>query len=195
MKSVLLTAGALVAFAIGSAQAASIIGTNSVGAITTISGLPKLALGDVLTNSGTSFGGSQTGNFIGNVIPGSAMADTSLTATAGSAYSWTSSVGSFAGTVTGAPILTVNNPLSRDLSVFVLGTFTPAGTLAGFSPGAMSETISYTETDTVGGGASFSFSATIASPPSAPPLIPEPASLSIVGVGLVGFGLARRKRS
>lgn len=177
------------------AMAASVVGTSSVGTVTTVSGLPHLAVGDVLTNTGTFFGGSQSGDFAGVVPPGTAITSESpLTAADGSLYTWTSVAGSFSGTVTGDPILQVNNETSRTLLVYILGTFTPDGLLAGFTPGLMSEVISYTETDIPGLGASFSFSATIASPPAERPDLPEPVTLSLLATGLIGLGLTRRRR-
>ena len=194
MKKLLLGATVLGALASAApAYAASINGTSSVGAVTTTSSTAHLQLGDVLQNTFGFIGGSQTGDFVGNVPPGTAITESSLTATAGSAYSWTMADGSFAGAVSGSPILVINNALSRTLSVYVLGTFTPAGTLAAFTPGPLSETISYTETDAPGGAASFSFSGTIASPPAPPPSVPEPATIALLGVGLLGLGLVRRR--
>ena len=144
----------------------------------------------MLKNTFSFFGGSQSGNFVGNVAPGTPLTESPIIATAGSAYSFTSSVGSFSGLVTGTPILLTQNALSRTLSLFVLGIFTPAGTLSGFTAGSLTETFSFTETDTTSGFASFSFSATLASVGNP---TPEPWAVTLFGVGLLGLALARRR--
>jgi hypothetical protein len=169
----------------GVAQAASINGTGALGLVG-ITGAPAGSI-----NVGTTFTfmfslwSSGTGDFSGVPI-GTLLTTSPITATMGSAVSFTSSFGTFAGTVQTASAS--GSPVNRVVDVFALGTFTPMGMLSMYDAGAMSITFSATQTG--GPGAAISASYTMASPPA---VLPEPDALALVGVALAGLTLLRRK--
>jgi hypothetical protein len=76
------------------------------------------------------------------------------------------------------------------LDIFLLGTYTPGtlnGGIGGFDPSAASLRLSYNQT-----AGSLSVAITLASPPN----LPEPASIFLLGGGLMGIAfIARRKRA
>lgn len=79
-----------------------------------------------------------------------------------------------------------------NLDVYLLGRFTPdaRGPLAAFDPSSSSVRFSLTRTGS-GNDFSVSFSGSEAAPPAA---IPEPVSLALLGSGLVGLGMIRRRK-
>jgi len=83
------------------------------------------------------------------------------------------------------------------LDLFFLGTYNPnfSGTGGAYDAGeAASLRLGITRTGTEGGGYSVSFSGSFASPPTST-AIPEPATLGVLGAGLLGLGLVRRRRA
>jgi hypothetical protein len=148
------------------------------------------------------------GNFLGNGFA-STITSSALTMNNLGSFTFTSTDGNF----TAASSITIGGRAytsavvassgslaagAETLSLYLVGTFTPAGTLSSFDANNASETISFTETGIVAGGfGSFSVSATIASPAAAPPTspdIPEPASMMLLGAGMAGIGATRRRR-
>lgn len=145
---------------------------------------------------GTTFGSdislvsSAMGDFGGlGTIP---LSISSFTAAVGSSFSFLSDFGDYSGTVTGVEV--AGGVTNRTVSAYVLGMFTPKGTLAGYIAGPASTTFSFTQT---GQSAAISGSFTLASPPAPVTSVPEVATwgMMLVGFGLMGASLRYRRRS
>lgn len=172
------------------AMADPIDGTGSVTLLGATSSLPLLAVGTVIGSSAASPNSIFAGGTGDLNLAFSFMDTASFTASVGSAFSFTAAFGSFAGTI---QLASAGGPVnSRTLDVYALGTFTPLGVLGSFTAGPMSVTLSATQTG--GSGSQVSVSYTLASPP-APPTVSEPATLALLGAGLLGLAAVRRRKS
>ncbi len=184
-------AGGLTLAASQPAQAAPITATGSV-AVLGVSYNPTglIAVDTTFMFALSAFAGG-TGDLAGVPI-GSPLVTNQITATVGTPVIFSAPWGMFAGNVIQAD--DEGDALNRVVDVIALGTFTPLSgppDLSGFDPGPMSLTFSATQTG--GPNSSVSASYTIASPPS---VVPEPLSMTLLGLGLAGSAfVARRRRS
>jgi len=175
------------------------------GSITLSSGgvLPGSLNGTNLSNStkfelvgDTQTTGLQTGDFlsvpIGSLLPTSTTGEPSVSLDLANITAFTFGDAAF-GTFDATTLLILTQT-PTNLDIFITGTFTPgtdfpAGSTA---PLGASDHISLNETG-VGANESISWGATFASPPAAPPTIPEPGPLFLMGTGLCLIVLLRRR--
>lgn len=186
-RSLLTATVAAAAMFASVAQAAPIVGTGSAGLLGTTSSTPSIGVGTVFNSALTVFAGG-TGHLSGVTI-GTFFTTSPVTATNGTSFSFTGAFGSFSGTVSN---VAASGPINnRVVSLDALGTFTPAGVLSAFTSGPMSLTFSATQTGGLNSSVSASF--TVASPPNR--VVTEPATLALLGAGLLGLGMVRRRKT
>jgi hypothetical protein len=182
------TAAAAAFVTAGAALADPLVGTGAVSVIGVASSTATIGIGTTFTNSLSSVIGSATGDLAAAI--GIFYVTDPITASIASPVSFTAAFGSFVGSVA---LVSAAGPVdSRVVDVYAVGIFTPAGVLGAFTPGLMSLTASFTQTG--GPESAVSGSYTLASPP-APPRIAEPATLALLGAGLLGLAAVRRRKA
>lgn len=186
MKFKMLALAATAALATATPAAAVVTATFAASIVGVTASMGHIGLGTTFTNSLFSIIGSGTGDLANSA--GTFLTLAPVTATVGSAVSFTSNIGNFAGTVNRADSESETN--NSTVSAFVLGTFTPLGSIASLGDTPASLTFSFTQTGGAGSAVSGSFS--FAAPPA---VIPEPATwgMLIGGFGLTGAAMRRRR--
>lgn len=192
MRNKIIALGAIMALA-GPVQAATINGTFSAALSEVTSSTFGIGLGTTFTNVSGQVT-SANGEFSG-ISSGTLVSLSPVTATNGTSISFTSSFGNFIGTIKNSEFAAAA-PNAR-VGLNALGTFTPIGSLSGFTAGLADLTLGFTQTgDLIVGEAQPSISGSFTfSSPSMIAGVPEPASwaMLIAGFGLTGASMRRRR--
>jgi len=194
MPSFLKTTALAAAFVAGTAVSAHAVtfanGSLAIGAFTdTTTALASTTVFHL--NPATFTLASGAGDFTGLSAPAVPVA-TNLDLSNGASFDFSDpTIGSFAANP-GAVLILPSAP--GVLSFFVGGTYTVGSAFSNAgSTLTANETFSFTQT--AGAGNSISISGTFFSPLVPPPSVPEPASMALIGSGLIALaGVARRKR-
>ena len=154
-------------------------------------GLAGGTTGNGYGTNGTAIVGNVTGSFLGLNGVTASVADIALGATTANPFTANPFI-SFGG----ASAITVNfsnAPFTRSLGTSVIVTGTATFT-DGVAADATTGTFSLSTSSQFGSASSANFTFTSNASANAPTVVPEPFSIVLLGTGLVGLGIARKKR-
>jgi len=186
-----LLLGAAMTLIATAAIATPIIGSFPAGISVTPPGT-LLGVGSTLTLMNGATTGMGTGDF-GGTLFGSPVINgvtPSLTLANGQAFDFTlAGIGTFMGTSSNVKLNPLSNSNNRAVAFDALGTFTPFGPT---TVDTASLTGAFTQTGGATGAVSFSFTLNA---PAVRFAVPEPAAVGVLGLGIAGLALARRRRA